>query len=141
MNEESRRRLPTLSTLSTANVELISKWIGECKSSHFICHLDVKTWLPTRLIDVGSQDGTKYPRLVETAEEGICGPYVALSHMWGDPTLGHAAPLRTLTANYIEMSSEIPKHLLSKNFDHAVTATLQLGLKYLWIDSLCINSR
>jgi hypothetical protein len=58
--------------------------------------------------------------------------------MWGDPTQGHAPPLRTLKANYTMMLSGIPRQMMSKNFVDAVIVTRQLGLQYIWIDSLCI---
>ena len=58
--------------------------------------------------------------------------------MWGDPNQGHAPPVRTLKANYTEMKSSIPRQTMSKNFIDAVITTRQLGLRYIWIDSLCI---
>jgi hypothetical protein len=135
---ESRRRLPSISPLSTRNLEIISTWINECKSTHSMCRLAESPWLPTRLLDVGLLDGTKLPRLVETAEEHIEGPYAALSHMWGDPTQGHAPPVRTLKANYAGMKAGIARKMMSKNFVDAVVTTRRLGFRYVWIDSLCI---
>lgn len=137
-NGDSRRRLPGPLTLSAPNLQMISKWIDECKSSHPTCRLDESAWLPTRLLDVGSLDGTQLPRLVETVKEDVEPPYAALSHMWGDPNQGHAPPVRTLKANYTKMESGIPWQIMSKNFIDAVIATRRLGLRYIWIDSLCI---
>jgi hypothetical protein len=117
---------------------MISEWIDTCKSSHLTCRLLEFPWLPTRLLDVGRLHGREIPRLVESAEEEIEGPYAALSHMWGDPNQGHAPPVRTLRANYEEMKAGIPKQVMSKNFVDAILTTRRLGLRYIWIDSLCI---
>jgi Heterokaryon incompatibility protein (HET) len=135
-DEKARRTLPSLSTLSNKNTELVLKWISECKSRHHKCYLGGATWVPTRLLDVGPEDGSKVPRLVETARENIQAPYAALSHMWGDSS--HIPPLRTLTSRYEAMKSGIQMWELSTNFADAVVVARKLGLRYIWIDSLCI---
>jgi hypothetical protein len=135
-NDSLRRRLPSLSTLSKVNLDLMSTWISDCKKYHSKCQLDPLTWIPSRLLYVGPADGTEDPRLIETSHEGIQGNYAALSHMWGSPR--QFPPLRTMTSNYEKMKSGIPMWELSKNFAHAVIVTRRLGLRYIWIDSLCI---
>jgi uncharacterized membrane protein len=87
-------------------------------------------------LDVGPQDGSQLPRLVEAAKEGIQAPYAALSHMWGD--YSQIPLLRTIESKYEVMKSRIPMWELSKNFADAVVVTRKLGLRYVWIDSLCI---
>jgi hypothetical protein len=89
--------------------------------------------VPTRLLYVG---GSEDPRLVETAQEGVREPYAALSHMWGDSS--QLPPLRTILAKYEDMKTRISMWMLSQNFTDAVIVTRQLGLRYIWIDSLCI---
>ncbi|KAF2144940.1 uncharacterized protein K452DRAFT_213182, partial [Aplosporella prunicola CBS 121167] len=61
--------------------------------------------------------------------------YVALSHCWGDPS---APPLKTVKNSIAQMMEAIPKDDLPKNFRDAIAATQALGVRYLWIDSLCI---
>lgn len=133
LDQGFRRRLPSAQTLSPSNLELVNNWIQECKSSHDKCRLEDTTWFPSRLLDVGQRDGSQLPRLIETTEPDVLGPYAALSHMWG-----RQIPLRTLQGNYEEMKLAIPMWKLSKNFAQAVIATRELKLRYLWIDSLCI---
>ena len=61
------------------------------------------------------------------------GPYVSLSHCWGSGQYFH------LTTGAIDqMKTGISKSLLSKTFNDAIRAMLELGVKYLWIDTLCI---
>ena len=61
--------------------------------------------------------------------------YLALSHMWGNPDLPH---LKLLVSNIADFQKSIPWHKLSSIYQEAIRATLALGYKYLWIDSLCI---
>ncbi len=95
--------------------------------------MDTEFWVPTRLLYVGGSDD---PRLVEMVENGIQEPYAALSHMWGDAS--RLPPLRTILSKYDDMKMAIPVWMLSKNFADAINVTRQLGLRYIWIDSLCI---
>jgi len=94
--------------------------------------------LPTRVLDLGcfvdAQASTSAAdvRLFEPAV-GQCGRYVALSYCWG----GYAE-CRTLKANLAERLERIQLCLLPKLFAHAVKVTRGLGIRYLWIDALCI---
>lgn len=88
--------------------------------------------LPARLIDVGL-DNAQPPRLVDSA--GQTGYYVALSHCWGS-----RRPSETqLTGSNVSRlprsiePSEIPRCA----FD-AMNLTRSLGMRYIWIDSLCV---
>jgi hypothetical protein len=60
--------------------------------------------------------------------------YVCLSHCWGD--IG--CPLRTTSCNLASHKSDIPFGALPATFKDAVTFTRWLGVRYLWIDALCI---
>ncbi len=61
-------------------------------------------------------------------------PYLALSHCWGGavPIRLEKETLGSWTKNGIAFSS------LPKTFRDAVAITRQLGIRYLWVDSLCI---
>lgn len=59
--------------------------------------------------------------------------YVALSHCWG------GAVSTTLTTETLTLfKSALPYSSLSANFRDAIKITKELGIQYLWIDSLCI---
>jgi hypothetical protein len=85
---------------------------------------------------VGDLNGLRNPRLFlsEMTED----KYAALSHCWG----GVISPLLT-TENLESFQESIPYCDLPANFRDAISITRQLGIQYLWIDSLCIiqNSR
>lgn len=65
--------------------------------------------------------------------KGQKGPYIALSHCWGTYQI-----IRTVTNNYTQHQQGIPLGSLTNTFRDAVKVTRMLGVKYLWIDSLCI---
>ncbi|PSN72576.1 HET-domain-containing protein, partial [Corynespora cassiicola Philippines] len=123
------------STGSDAALELAAFWMNRCLSKHSDCRVNEnsgsKPFVPTRLIDV--QGGI---RLVETRREtqySADRKYVALSHCWGKISI-----ITTIEENYDRHTSYIDPKDLSKTFNDAVHTTRKLGLRYLWIDSLCI---
>jgi hypothetical protein len=83
-----------------------------------------------RVIDVGL-DGSA-PKLVVTLD-GQTGSYICLSHCWGSSQL-----LTTTTMTLNERWYEIEWRKLPKTFQNAITVSRQLGIRFLWIDSLCI---
>ncbi|KAE9380959.1 HET-domain-containing protein, partial [Stipitochalara longipes BDJ] len=112
----------------------IRQWLNDC-NKHNGCagYRKSSTILPTRVLDLGekaaAQDSIK---LFET--EGSKGTYMTLSHCWGP------AQLITTTANTIEQRmAGIPLKDLPQTFKEAVSMTRNLGIRYLWIDSLCIK--
>ena len=63
----------------------------------------------------------------------MCGLYVALSYVWGGPQ-----PMTT-TENISEYVTEgLDMSQFPQTIQDAVTVTHNLGLRYLWIDALCI---
>ena len=87
--------------------------------------------MPTRVIDVGPRDGSVNPRLHQS--EGICGQWATLSHCWGLSTT-----IRLTAATLDEKLEGIPMGSLSRNFRDAIIVSRILGIRYIWIDSLCI---
>lgn len=59
--------------------------------------------------------------------------YVTLSHCWGGVN-----PSQLDSSNLESLLHDIPLESLPTTFQHAVTITRLLGVRYLWIDSLCI---
>jgi hypothetical protein len=67
---------------------------------------------------------------------GERGRYIALSHRWGDPQ--KHPPFSTTRSNIFEFRKSIVFEWLPKTFQDAVRVTRELGVSFLWIDSLCI---
>ena len=93
------------------------------------------TPLPTRIIDVGPSDGSKEPCLC-LPPVGTQDRYIALSYCWG------LSPGITTTADTLSAhQSRIPLDQLPRTMKDAVLLTRRLGVRYLWIDALCIIQR
>ena len=125
-------------------------WLRACLKTHTSCrsaHQDLEfsesegneatdihskrvQWFPKRLLEIWKDN----IRLIETDEEMPAGSYATLTHCWGkDPTF------HTLTAgNLSEMKAKILPCMLAQTFQDAIGVCAYLGIRYLWIDSLCI---
>lgn len=86
--------------------------------------------MPTRLIEVG-----KTPRLVESSSIKP-SLYVALSHCWG--SLNDNEKFCTYKHNIAELRESINLENLPRTFHDAIIVARGLGIRYIWIDSLCI---
>ena len=140
----SKRLLPLKWSASQPTLSYIKEFVGprltNCLSSHPECAVRIIAgFLPTRLIAVsGDERSSLKPFLVETA---ISHPktanndtrYIALSHCWG-----LLQPIVTNKNNYKSHLKEIPWAELTKTFQEAMLVTWCLGVRLLWIDSLCI---
>ncbi|KAF4632256.1 hypothetical protein G7Y89_g5874 [Cudoniella acicularis] len=58
---------------------------------------------------------------------------MTLSHCWGG-----AVPLTLTRATFAKFIEEIPYFDLPRTFQEAIRITRNFGIRYLWIDSLCI---
>jgi hypothetical protein len=119
---------------SRLHFSILRQWLRNCDENHarFKCRPPKPASLPTRLIDVG-QASSDVVRLRETQDlHGV--DYVALSHPWG--AKGPYFCTFTKDVESYRQGIEIAK--LTSTFRDAVTVTRELGLRYLWIDSICI---
>ncbi|MCJ1244767.1 hypothetical protein MMC30_001967 [Trapelia coarctata] len=102
-----------------------------CVESHKTCSSGEPVTLPTRLLEVRTEDGNPSLRLVQP--EGARGRYAALSHCWG--TFGG---LQTTKSTVDDHRNRVNASELSKTVHDAVLITRGLNLNYLWVDTLCI---
>ncbi|KAH9889052.1 heterokaryon incompatibility protein-domain-containing protein [Cubamyces lactineus] len=117
-------------------LSLAKALIEECVRDHVHCQAVTQhpiglAPLPSRLIDCSHP---LFPRLVETTCHNVREPYVAFSYVWG-----MAQPHRTTMdnlASYISLG--IDYTTLPRTIRDAIYVTRALGLRFLWIDSLCI---
>jgi hypothetical protein len=84
------------------------------------------------VLDVGFLNGSQHIRLLETS--GQVGKWVALTYCWGNVPF-----LQTTSQNIESLKREIVFSSLPQTFKDAVIITRQLGIRYLWIDALCIQ--
>lgn len=114
-----------------ADIQLAKSWLNDCVGSHKICPKSLNSRLPSRILDLGPPEGTSDLRLLVNVN--TYGRYATLSHCWGK-----SQPLKLTESTYHEFQNKIIYTSLPKTFQDAVTATRALGLRHLWIDSLCI---
>jgi hypothetical protein len=120
----------------TYTLGLVQRWIRICEEQHQSCKRpqvkDYPNWRPTRLLYVGENDTQL--RLVRGDALSDDLKYVTLSHCWGK--LDKRLVLTKATVD--DWSERLPLLGEWKTFSNAVDMTRQLGLSYIWIDSLCI---
>lgn len=119
-------------------------WMAKCDAEHEACrpHAPDTTPLPTRVLDLGVTGAPCYPPSASSTEDirlfvsnGHVAPYATLSHCWGP---NPETVIRTTAATLDAHLAGIPLSRLSKTFRDAVAVCRAVGLRYLWIDSLCI---
>jgi hypothetical protein len=103
--------------------------LSTCCEGHVLCNSNDEGFLPTRLISLT----TEPPRLVLTAEYSKNLRYATLSKCWGN----HGTPKLT-SENLRSYMNATSVEGLPKTYRDTIMITKQLGLAYLWIDSLCI---
>ncbi|OBS23285.1 hypothetical protein FPOA_03837 [Fusarium poae] len=105
----------------------IKQWLSNCLTHHQ--HEKTNTMKPTRLLKYEHKNG----------KVSLCSSiisdvkYAALSHCWGD-----VQPLTLNTATKYQLEEGIPIEAFPKTFKDAFWLVHELGISYIWIDSLCI---
>ena len=117
-------------TSSDMGLEFVKAWIGNCLANHASCNK--YRWprcLPSRLLEIGD-------KLMLRPCEGLPPdtPYTTLSHRWA--TLETTRLTKSSYCTFSEVC--IPLGDLPLKYQHAISYTKRLGIRYIWIDSLCI---
>ncbi|KAK8134996.1 hypothetical protein PG984_007008 [Apiospora sp. TS-2023a] len=124
---------------SPQQYEIMRTWLDTCNHRHQDCYPWKRTEdlprMPTRVIEVGTV-AEPVLRLVETSTGQLRAKYVALSHCWGQ--LKDEDKFCTTDDSIKDNKTSMPFDRLPKNFRDAVTVTREIGIRYLWIDSICI---
>ncbi|KAF2114536.1 heterokaryon incompatibility protein-domain-containing protein [Lophiotrema nucula] len=121
----------SLTPSSNSAFEFVQDMLRTCISKHHHCSSSTANILPSHIIDVGSHDENAPIRLLET--QGGRQDDFALSHRWGN-SRAFTTTKATLSARKRGVSfKELPK-----TFQDAVFVTRRLGVRFLWIDSVCI---
>ncbi|KAH6853137.1 heterokaryon incompatibility protein-domain-containing protein [Chaetomium sp. MPI-CAGE-AT-0009] len=113
--------------LTSEAASRIRRWLDECQDEHSSCPNRRDYPLPRRVIDLESS-----LRLHQSSPDEK-GPYATLSYCWGG-----IAQLTTTKANLRDFVQSIDPTGLSKTITDAVEVCRAVGLRYLWVDALCI---
>jgi hypothetical protein len=106
-----------------------------CQKTHDLCRdlASRNQALPTRLVDVGVSGMNSQVHLCESSSIPMGTPYATLSHSWGSKKF-----FCLRKENQASLETRIPIPKLRKVFRHAIRLTRSIGIRYIWIDSLCI---
>jgi hypothetical protein len=124
---------------SQVHLKLLQEWLRVCDGEHD-CGPEFDSPLPTRVLDVGDDADPNLLRLHSASPEDR-GRYIALSHCWGNVAKGVRDRYCTYKCNIDRKRESIDWGSLPRTFQNAVTITRALGVRYLWIDSICIIQR
>lgn len=117
---------------SKSCVALGREWLDTCLNKHEQCKAlsNAEEILPTRVIDVGNEN--QHPKLITT--NGKSGNWVALSYCWGGNS-DFVLNINTMAG----FQEGIPVEEFPGTLRDAIIITRNLGIKYIWIDALCIQ--
>ena len=109
-------------------------WFQRCRDHHPHCTPAgcSDRVLPKRLLEFIISSNGPTVKVIETQPLQDV-EYMTLSHCWGG-----SLPLRLLTTNLEASRTSIPLSSLPKTFQDALFVVGWFGVKYLWIDALCI---
>jgi len=118
--------------MSIESLAFVSDCLERCLTRHSqngCGALDSRPVFPSRVIDLTK---IKIGLIKITPYQKELGPYLALSHRWGEavsfkPTLSSTA-----------LFDNIDLQILPNTFRDAIELTIRLEYSYIWIDSLCI---
>ncbi|KAK5655123.1 hypothetical protein OQA88_6022 [Cercophora sp. LCS_1] len=95
------------------HIQLIQKWLDNCRTNHKACNARPDDEMPTRVIDVGDTNNKPSVRLVST--EGM------REH-----------------DTYNDMTQGVSITEVAKTHRELILLARSLGIRYVWIDALCI---
>ncbi|KAI0828435.1 HET-domain-containing protein [Hypoxylon sp. FL0890] len=118
------------------HIEFARALLNVCTKNHPECGLvdaDTMPEMPTRVLDVGTSPGSM--KLVLARQRGLREPYLALSYCWGQ---GVRDATELKDENITSLLEFIDEASLAATQQECITIARQLGIRYVWIDSLCI---
>ena len=131
MTEASWNEFPT--PIET-RVCKIQEWLRVCDESHFACKEEEERPLPKRLVDLFPPQDSEGSRLVSSRNIQVKDrKYAALSYCWGT-----TQTVKTIKATIDAFHVALPTAKIPLTVVDAFTLTRQLGIRYLWVDALCI---
>ncbi|KAH7308592.1 heterokaryon incompatibility protein-domain-containing protein [Stachybotrys elegans] len=111
--------------------------LQKCVDGHTLCKTLDNSKLPPLVLDLGcaNQDGNPdCPADIRLYKsEDTRARYVCLSYCWGGPV-----EIRLTKERYRSYTNNISWSMLPKGYQDAIELTRKLGIRYIWIDSLCI---
>jgi hypothetical protein len=130
-------RYLTGDTGSSESFDMIKAWLDKCLNTHeTLCSTpksrEGTSMLPNHVVEVNFKTPRQI-RLIHT--RGKEARYACLSHCWG----GHQPLQTTRRPDTLSIHlQQISETSLPRTFQDAITVIVELGIQYIWIDSLCV---
>ncbi|OKL64548.1 hypothetical protein UA08_00489 [Talaromyces atroroseus] len=116
-------------------INLVKSWAARCQNTHPECISTGDFALPTYLVDLeGGSRGRRNLRVIQTSADQPDRKYITLSYVWGVA----AQPVMLTQATKTSLMESIPETSLPQTHRDAIQVARWLGIRYLWIDALCI---
>ncbi|KIW32349.1 uncharacterized protein PV07_03902 [Cladophialophora immunda] len=118
-------------------LELCCGWFRACSESHTKCRelaRKPQTFTPHRLVEIFAEgDGKSFSWRIVHPTDTESATYVTLSHCWGKSQRTCLTRSNRCTfAEWVSFSD------LPKTYQDAFLIAFSLGVRFIWIDSLCI---
>lgn len=105
-------------------------WTATCNKKHPECSNYRRDFTPLRLLRV-SREGVHDKVTLESPKELV--QYATLSYCWGGDQR-----FKTTSKTFASAQKGLPSKVLPETIQDAIRVTRDLGVEYLWVDSLCI---
>lgn len=128
---------------STTNLGLVATWLRDCANNHKHCHHQpqLASILPYRVLDLGTGDS---PQKIKLSVGNTGSDHMPLSATAGEKAEANAITSVASQCNHLTLKNMeqrkqfVDRSTLPKTFTDAIVVCRHLGIRYLWIDSLCI---
>ncbi|KAI1826583.1 heterokaryon incompatibility protein-domain-containing protein [Xylaria intraflava] len=121
--------------MSAPSLAVVRGWLDTCLRDHEACRQrGGSVYMPSRFLDAANPNRMDQVFLMVRGEDvPVESRYIALSHCWGK-----AKTITTTTSTVGAHRNGIDIDILPQTFQDAIAVVRSLGLRYVWIDSLCI---
>lgn len=119
---------PNLTSGTELTQMRVKAWLRNCKETHTRCKSYATSFHPKRLLEI-SEDGKSV--VLRSCQSSA--PYAALSYCWGSDQA-----TKTTAARLEEYSMPFSPLQLPATLRDAISTAHSLGLRHIWIDSMCI---
>jgi len=124
-----------LYTGSSQSLRLVKEWLDRCVKTHTTCRTSAARQLPSRLLHIAGRGQETEVQLVrtDTLPVGADVRYVALSYCWGSQSTQ-----KLTVSTEKSLVQGVKARSLPQTIKDAIAVASELGLSWIWVDSLCI---
>lgn len=127
------RRPGARGPFSDLSPEVLRDFLPDCRNRHDVCNNSMDARMPTYLVEILDDPTSASDPALRLVHQPSGVDYAALSYCWG----GDQRVKLTLST-IAEFTGAVQYSQLPKTLQDAVITAQMLGLKFLWIDALCI---